>query len=133
MAEVPLESTTFETFRITGNNLDIVGEQQVLFQTGRVTSSHSFLVCKLPTSADGIIRLNFLTLREARLDLGSLSLRVRLNQSLDFVASSRHESLLEECKQREGRGLITRVSVSENPSWDGSVVRGCTKSLGRTK
>jgi len=68
VAEVPLESTTFEPFGVTGDNLDIVGEQQVLFEMGRVTFNHSFLVCKLPTSANGIIGLNFLTPRQARLD-----------------------------------------------------------------
>jgi hypothetical protein len=111
VAELPLESTTFQPFGVTGDSLDIVGEQQVLFQMGRVTFSHSFLVCKLPTSTDGIIGLNFLTPRQARLDLGSLSLRVCLNPNLDFPASSRHEALLKVCKRREGRGLITHVSI----------------------
>jgi hypothetical protein len=46
VAEVPLESTTFETFGTTGDSLDIVGEQQVLFQMGRVKFNNSFLVCK---------------------------------------------------------------------------------------
>jgi hypothetical protein len=62
------------------------------------------------------------------LDLGSLSSRVYLNPNLNFVASSRQEALLEECKRREGRGLITQVSISQNPSRDGSVEPGCTKS-----
>ena len=128
VVEVPLESTTFEPFGVTEDSLDIVGEQQVLFQMGKVTFNHLFLVCKLPTSADGIIGLNFLTPRHARLDLGSLSFRICLNPNLDFVASSQHETLLEECKRREGRGLITHVSISQNPSQDCSVEPGCTKS-----
>jgi hypothetical protein len=70
VAEVPLESTTLEPFGVTGDSLEIAGEQQVLFQMGTVTFNHSFLVCKLPTSADGIIGSNFLTPRQARLDLG---------------------------------------------------------------
>jgi hypothetical protein len=90
VAEVPLEGTTFETFGITGDSLDIIGEQ-VLFQIASVTFSHSFLVCKLPTSEDGIIGLNFLTPRQARLDLGSPFLRVCLNPNLDFLALSRHD------------------------------------------
>ena len=88
LADVPLESTTFEPFGVTGDSLNIIGEQQVLFQMGRITFNHSFLVCKLPTSADGVIGLNFLTPRLARLDPGSLSLKVCLNQNLDFAASS---------------------------------------------
>jgi hypothetical protein len=55
VAEVPLKSTTFEPFQVTGDSLDIVGEEQVLFQMGEVNFNHSFLVCKLPTSTDGII------------------------------------------------------------------------------
>ena len=51
VAEVPLESMRFEPFGVTEDSLDIVGEQQVLVQMGRVTFNHSFLVCKLPTSA----------------------------------------------------------------------------------
>ena len=62
-----------------GDILDIVGEQQILFQMGRVAFTHLFLVCNLPTSADGIIGLTILTPRQARLDLSSSSLRVCLN------------------------------------------------------
>jgi hypothetical protein len=94
VAELPLESTSFELFGVTSVSLLIVGEQQVLFKMCRVKFNHLFLVCKLPTSADGIIELNFLTPRQARLDLGSLSLRLCLNTNFDFAASSRHETLL---------------------------------------
>jgi len=69
---------------------------------GRVTFSHSFLVCKLPTPADGVIGLNCLTPRQDRLDLGNLSLRVCLHSNLYLVASSQHEALLVERKRREG-------------------------------
>jgi hypothetical protein len=51
-----------------------------------------------------------------------------LNPNLDFPASSRNEALLEECKWREGRGLITHVSISQKPSRDRSVASGCIKS-----
>ena len=104
-----------------------MGEQQVSFEMGRVTFSHSCLVCKFPTSADGIIGLNFLTPRQARLDLGSLYLRVCLHSNLDLVASSQYEALLGECKRRDGRALITHVSIPQNPSRDGSVEPGCIK------
>jgi len=128
VAEVPLESTTLEPFGLTGDSLDIVVEQQVSFQIGRITFSHSFLVCILPTSADGIIGLTFLTPRQTTLDLGSLSLKVCLHSNLDLVASSQHEALLEESKRRERRDLITHVSIPQNPSRDGSVEPGCIKS-----
>jgi hypothetical protein len=47
---------------------------------------------------------------------------------LDFVASSRHEALLEECKRRQRRGLITYVTISQNLSQDGNVEPGRTTS-----
>jgi hypothetical protein len=65
VADVPLEGTTLEPFGVTGDSLNNVGEQQVSFQTGGVAFNHSFLVCKLPKSADGIIGLNFLSPRQA--------------------------------------------------------------------
>jgi len=40
---------------------------------------------------------------------------------LDLVASSQHEALLDECKRRAGCGLITHVSIPQNPFRDGSV------------
>ena len=52
------------------------------------------------------------------MDLGRFSLRV----------SSQHEALLEECKRREERGLITQVAIPHNPSRDGSADPGCIKS-----
>jgi len=94
--EVALKSTTFEPFGVIGDSLDFVGEQQVLFQIGGVTFNYAFLFCKLPISANG---LNFLTARQARLDLGSLFLRVCLSPNLDFVALSQNEALSEECKR----------------------------------
>jgi hypothetical protein len=51
-----------------------------------------------------------------------------LNPNLDFFFFFRHEALLEECKRREWRGLITHVSISQNPSRDRSVASGCIKS-----
>ena len=62
-----------------------------------------------------------MTQRQARLNLGSLSLRLCPHSSLDLVASSQHEALLDECKRRAGCGLITHVSIPQNPFRDGSV------------
>ena len=91
------------------------------------------MFCKFPKTAVGIIGVNFLTPRQATLDLASLSLGVWLNPNLDFVASSLHETLLEECKRRVWRPLITHVSISQNSSRDGSVEPGCTKSSRKSK
>jgi hypothetical protein len=51
-----------------------------------------------------------------------------LNPIFYFAASSRYETLLEECKRREGRGLITHILISQNPSRDRNVQSGCIKS-----
>jgi hypothetical protein len=74
VAAVPLESTAFATLGVKGDSLITLGEQRVPFQMGNVTFNQSFLVCKLPTFAVGILGLNFLTPRQARLDLGTLTL-----------------------------------------------------------
>src|SRR5215510_12548829 len=79
LADVPLESTTFEPFGVTGDSLNVVGKQEVQFQMGEVTFTHPFLVSKLPTSADGILGLNFLTPRQTTVDLRNFSLGVALN------------------------------------------------------
>ena len=42
LAEVPLESATFEPCGVTGNSLDILGEQQVSFQMGSHLQSFIF-------------------------------------------------------------------------------------------
>jgi hypothetical protein len=44
VAEVPLESTTFEAFGVTGDSLDIKGEQQVSFQMGSHLQSFIFVL-----------------------------------------------------------------------------------------
>jgi len=38
VSELPLECTTLETFGVTGDSLDIEGEQQVSFQMGHLQS-----------------------------------------------------------------------------------------------
>jgi hypothetical protein len=129
VADVPFESTTFEPFGVTGDSLNVAWKQEGPFRMGRVTFRHSFLVCKLPTSADGILGLNFLTPRRARVDLGNFSLEVALHPDSDLLAPSLHESRWEECKRREGRGLITHVSISQNPSEASSAVLAKARNL----
>jgi len=65
------------------------------------------------------------------LDLGSSSLRVCLNPSLDFVASSQHEPLLEECKRRAWRGLITPFRFPRIPPGTVVLNQGALNPLGR--
>jgi hypothetical protein len=42
VAEIPLECKTFEPFGVTGDSLDIIGEQHVLFQMGSHLQSFIF-------------------------------------------------------------------------------------------
>ena len=51
-----------------------------------------------------------------------------LDQESDFVTLSQRDSLLEECKRKKGRGLITHVSISHNRSQNDSVEGKCAKS-----
>jgi hypothetical protein len=93
---------------------------------------HTFSICDLPTPAGGIIGLNFLSSRRAKLDLGKMFLTVALDPS-DFVSPRPHESLCGECSGREGHGLITHVSISQNITRDGSATTENKNSDSRNK
>jgi hypothetical protein len=115
-AKLPLESTTLEPFGVTGDTLAVLGKQEIWFQMGISTFKHSFLVCELPTAADGILGVNFLSSRRARLDLGDMLFAVFLDPALDFRTLPRQHSCYGECGGKEGRGLITHVSYSNHLS-----------------
>lgn len=49
----------------------VQGEQSVSFVMGGVMFRHTFVVSQLPTMAAGILVVNFLTPKQAVLDLGN--------------------------------------------------------------
>jgi hypothetical protein len=63
-------------YGVTGEVLDIKGQQDVSFVLGGRKFSHTFLVCPLPTETDGLFGTDFLENAGADInfDTGKLSL-----------------------------------------------------------
>jgi len=74
--------TAMKPYGVSGEALDIKGQQLVSFVLGGRKFSHTFLVCLLPTDKDGLFATDFLEKAGADInfDLGELSL-VRINKA----------------------------------------------------
>jgi len=64
-----VKPTSLAPFGVMGNELEIKGIQEVEFQLEDRKFRHGFCVCSLPTDADGIIGMDFLSERNADLNL----------------------------------------------------------------
>jgi hypothetical protein len=80
-------------FGVTGDALDVKGEQEVAFHINNVRYEHKFVVCALPTKAAGILGMDFLLKHEAEMNFGKGELKL-----LD-LANLRYGS-----RKRRGRG-----------------------------
>jgi hypothetical protein len=65
--------TAIKPYGVTGENLDIRGRQSVAFTVGKREYRHEFLVCPLPTQADGLLETDFLDEAGAVMDLDSMN------------------------------------------------------------
>ena len=74
--------TNISPFRVTGNQLEIQGTQEVKFQLSSREFCHQFCVCLLLTEADGILGMDFFADKNAELDLGKLQLRLKKGASM---------------------------------------------------
>lgn len=61
---------------MTVDELDIEGVQEIEFQLNNRNCCHQFSVCSLPGDADGIIGMDFLLEKNAKLDLEKQELRL---------------------------------------------------------
>ena len=52
--------TAVEPYGVTGDVLDIRGQQSVTFRLKGIEFTHSFLVCPLPTKAAGLLGTDYL-------------------------------------------------------------------------
>ena len=84
-------------FGVTGKEREMRGTQDVKFWLNNREFSHQFCVCSLPTDADGIIAMDFLSERNASENLKSLELR--LSKHTCFKQRFQSES---ETSQRTG-------------------------------
>jgi len=63
-----VQVTTMEPYGVTGDTLDIKGQQTVTFRMNGRRFTHPFLVCSLPTTAAGLLGTDFLSRLGAKLD-----------------------------------------------------------------
>ena len=84
-----IRTTSLAPFGVTGDELEIKGEQEVEFCCNNQNYKHQFYVCSLPTDADGIIGMDFLLAVSAKLDLEKQELRMLKYKSLDYDSSDR--------------------------------------------
>jgi hypothetical protein len=89
---------------ITGNALPLVGEQIVEFTLGNRLFRQKFGVCTLPTEADGLLGLNFLSTHGIRLDLASNKLEVQTEALAKPVKESQVETAFTFFPAAEGHG-----------------------------
>ena len=75
--------TNLSPFGVTGNELQIMGVQEVEFHLNGMKFCHQFCVCSLPTKADGIVGMDFLSERNTDLNLGDHELS--LEKDSNFV------------------------------------------------
>jgi hypothetical protein len=92
----------------------------VSFQVSEVTFKHTFLVSQLPTTAAGILGINFLIPRKAVLDLGGSTLTRRRRVNYASVENLHVSSYEADCGTVEKRGMIPRVFISSTLSQSSS-------------
>ena len=61
LSKSEVRHTDMRPYGITGETLDVNGRQAVSFILGGREFNHQFLVCSLPTDADGLLGMDFLT------------------------------------------------------------------------
>jgi hypothetical protein len=96
-----VRSSSTTSFGVTGDTLDIMGEQDVQFCHENWNYRHTFCVCALPTDADGILGIDFLSEMGASLDIGRKMLKLRKNRNKRTP------------KLRRGNGETERIFVFE--------------------
>jgi hypothetical protein len=109
---VRVECSSITPFGVTGGNLVVQGEKSVSFEMCVFQFEHRFLVSQLPTTAVGILGVNFLTPRQAVLDLGDCKLTLYRNHSPRSVAAIQHRTCSSPGARVENCGLIPRVFIS---------------------
>jgi hypothetical protein len=62
---------------VTGDALEITGEQDMRFSLNNWSYRHTFCVCSLPTDADGILGTDFPSETNASLEIGQQVLRLQ--------------------------------------------------------
>jgi hypothetical protein len=106
-----LRRSSVTPFGVTGDELQLKGEQYVKFCVQGQTYSHSFCVIKLSTDADAIVGTDFLRDVNAKLDLE--------DRKLWILKSGRFRHDPVNRRQREGRGTVDHVAHTVFSKTDG--------------
>jgi len=114
--------TSIKPYGVTGETLEIRGQQTVSFKLDGHEFKHQFYVCSLPTNADGLVGLDFMTKTGANLDIrkGKISLAgVSKGQKLVSSSPSRQAALAIFTPEKEGHSPSPRKQVEKEE--DGKV------------
>ena len=115
-----VEVVSIVPFGVTGHELEVKGVQKIEFYCNNQKYWHQFYVCSLPTDADGIIGIDFLSMVNAKLDLKTQELLLSKQLSFDHGPSNWEE--------REANGQANRVALTVFSNSDGHGSRQRPKS-----
>jgi hypothetical protein len=103
----------FARFGVKGKNLEVQGEQTIKFLMWSVTFSHTFVVCKLPTNMAGILGINFLLPRTAKLNLEDQTLTLKKGPNFNSASRVQHDSLEDSYSRSKGNEMAILTALSE--------------------
>jgi hypothetical protein len=109
-----LTRTNVTPFGVTGDGLNILGEQLLTLEVGDWRYSHRFCVCSLPTQTDGIIGLDMLESLGAHVDLENRQLLL-----LD-AAEHRRSSLTMGADREQAADIRASLIVFSNSDKSGT-------------
>jgi len=81
--------TKWSSYGVTGDELEVKGEQSVQFSLNGHKYCHTFLVSSLATDADAILGLDFLNLVNAKIDLEGDNLWMLDSRNFNHASSER--------------------------------------------
>jgi hypothetical protein len=91
-------------FGVTGDKLDIIGQQELKLLIGDRQYYHQFCVCNLATEADAILGLDFLEAKGAKIDLE--------NQEFCLLRETKPSFRNSETENNTARGTANRSALT---------------------
>jgi hypothetical protein len=110
-----LHNTDRGPFGVTGDLLEVMGEQNITFFLDNVQYHHTFIVCELPTNASGILGIDFLKARKAKIDFETCTLNLNTENCNNMVSTLKQDSSDREYTKRESDGMRNRNTRTPYP------------------
>jgi len=104
VCSTPVKPARVSPHGITGDELQVKGEQFVKFKIKGEMYNHGFCVCSLSTDADAIVGTDFLRVMNAKLNLSEEKLWLQKGVSVKHDPFGR--------RQRESRGTAARAALT---------------------